>query len=219
MVVGTDGNAAAHVDDDKVQILVALAVLLGKAAGHGLLVQGVEDGAAGQLRHAGNAGLGGQFVNHHGVHDVAGHTQGIADLPGQDAAQVGGVLALDAGLQVSQQGVADGVGAAGNGLEQTAAADDDVQALGVAVFLFQEVQDDLLAEVFLVNDAGVFGNLLGGMTQRFLEQQGLVLEHANLGGGGAGVNDQRFDGHDIFSLSFLIPLSDRRPQRQPGRWS
>ena len=195
VVMRTDGDTAAHVDDDEVQILVALAVLLGKAAGDGLLVQRVEDGAARQLRHSGNAGLIGQLVNNNGVNDVAGHAQGIADLAGQNTAQVGGMLALHTGLQVSQQGITDGVGAAGDGLEQAAAAHDDVQGLGVAVFLLQEVQNDLLAEVLLVDDAGVLGNLLGGVAQRFFKQQGLVLEHADLGGGGAGVDDQGFDGH------------------------
>ena len=195
MVVGTDGNAAAHVDDDKVQILVALAVLLGKAAGHGLLVQGVEDGAAGQFRHAGDAGLVGQLVDNDGVNDVAGDAQAVADLAGQDAAQVGSVLALDAGLQVSQQSVADGVGAAGDGLEQAAAADDDVQALGGAVLLFQKVQDDGLAEILLVDDTGVLGDLLRGMAQGFLKQQGLVLKNTNLGRGRTRVDDQCFNRH------------------------
>ena len=91
------------------------------------------------------------------------------------------MLALDTGLQVSQQSVADGVGAAGDGLEQTAAADDDVQALGGAVLLFQKVQDDGLAEILLVDDTGVLGDLLRGMAQGFLKQQGLVLKNTNLG--------------------------------------
>ena len=77
------------------------------------------------------------------------------------------MLALHTGLQVSQQGIADGVGAAGDGLEQAAAAHDDVQGLGVTVFLLQEVQNDLLAEVLLVDDAGVLGDLLGRVAQRF----------------------------------------------------
>ena len=110
------------------------------------------------------------------------------------------MLALHAFFQVGQQGVAHGVGAAGNGLEQAAAAHDDVQALGVAVLLFQEVQDDLLAEILLGDHARVFGDLLGGMAQRFLEQQRFILEHADLGGGGAGVDDQRFNGHKNFSF-------------------
>ena len=197
--MGAHRDAAAHVDDDEVQVLVAGAVLLGIAAGHGLLVQGVEDGAAGQLGHTGQAGLVGQLIHHHRVHDVAGHAQLVPDLPGQDAAQVGGVLALHALYQVGQQGVADGIGAAGDGLEQAAAADDHVQALGVAVFLFQEVQNDLLAEVLLVDDACIFGDLLGGMAQGLLKQQRFILEHAHLRGGRAGIDDQRFDRHTISS--------------------
>ncbi len=218
VVVGTDGNAAAHVDDDKVQILVALAVLLGKAAGHGLLVQGVEDGAAGQFRHAGDAGLVCQLVDNDGVNDVAGDAQAVADLAGQDAAQVGSVLALDTGLQVSQQSVADGVGAAGDGLEQAAAADDDVQALGGAVLLFQKVQDDGLAEILLVDDTGVLGDLLRGWRRVSSNSRVSSSKNTNLGRGRARVDDQRFNRHLKRLLLFLIQPS-RRPQRRPGRWS
>ena len=95
----------------------------------------MEDRAAGQLRHAGNAGLVGQLIHNNGVDDVTGDAQAVADLAGQDAAQVGCVLALHTGFQVSQQGIADRVGATRNGLEQTAAADDNVQAFGRAVLL------------------------------------------------------------------------------------
>ena len=206
VVVCADGNAAAHVDDNEVEILVTLAVLLGIAAGHGLLVQRMEDRAAGQLRHAGNAGFVGQLIHNNGVDDVAGDAQAVADLAGQDAAQVGSVLALDTGLQVSQQSVADGVGAAGDGLEQAAAADDDVQALGGAVLLFQKVQDDGLAEILLVDDTGVLGDLLRGMAQGFLKQQGLVLKNTNLGRGRTRVDDQRFNRHLKRLLLIMVSL-------------
>ena len=162
--------------------------------------------------------LVGQLVDNDGVNDVAGDAQAVADLAGQDAAQVGSVLALDTGLQVSQQSVADGVGSAGDGLEQAAAADDDVQALGGAVLLFQKVQDDGLAEILLVDDTGVLGDLLRGMAQGFLKQQGLVLKNTNLGRGRTRVDDQRFNRHLKRLLLFLIQPS-RRPQRRPGRWS
>ena len=206
VVMGADRDTAAHVDDDEVQLVVALAVLLGKAAGNGLLVQRMENRAAGQLRHTGNARLIGQFIDDDGVNDVAGHAEGVADLAGKDAAQIGGMLPLNTGLQVSQQGIADGIGAARNGLEQAAAADNDIQRLGVAVLLLQEVENYLLAEILLINDAGILGDLLGGVAQRFFKQQGLILKHADLGGGGAGIDDQSFDGHDK-CLLFLHSLA------------
>ena len=94
--VGTDGNAAAHVADDEVQLLIFLALLLGKALGHGLLVQGVENadtleqGMTGIARHISH------LIDDHGVHDVGGDAQLVADLAGDQAAQVGGVLTLNA---------------------------------------------------------------------------------------------------------------------------
>ena len=191
VVMGADRDTAAHVDDDEVQLVVALAVLLGKAAGNGLLVQRMENRAAGQLRHTGNARLIGQFIDNHRVHDVAGHAQRITDLAGKDAAQIGGMLPLNTGLQVSEQRIADGIGAARNGLEQAAAADNDIQRLGVAVLLLQEVENDLLAEIFLINDAGILGDLLGGVAQRFFKQQQEYVGHIN------GQVEEVYGGHTV----------------------
>ena len=189
VVVCANGHAAAQMDDDQVQLVVLFAGLLGKAAGDCLLVQRVENRAAGQLGHTGQARLVGQFIDNDGVHDKAGYAQLVADLACQNAAQIGGVLTLHAGLQVCQQGIGHGVGAAGDGLQQAAASHDDVQGFGVAVLLCQKVKDDLLAEILLVNDGGVLGNFLGGVAQGFLKQQGFILKNADLGGGGTGVDD------------------------------
>ena len=114
------------------------------------------------------------------------------------------MLPLNTGLQVSEQRIADGIGAARNGLEQTAAADNDIQRLGVAVLFLQEVKNDLLAEILLINNAGILGDLLGRVTQRFFKQQGLILKHTDLGGGGAGIDDQSFDGHWERLLFYIL---------------
>ena len=135
--VGADGNAAAHVADDEVQLLILLALLLGEALGHGLLVQGVENadtleqGMTGIARHIGH------LIDDHGVHDVGGDAQLVADLAGDQAAQVGGVLTLNADGAVRDHVVVDGVGAAADGTQQTAAAADGGQGAGVEALLAQ----------------------------------------------------------------------------------
>ena len=215
--MGAHGDAAAHVNDDQVQLLIAKAVLLGVAASHRLLVQGVEDAAAGQFGHTGDTGNVSQLVHHHGVNDKGRNANLVPNLPGEDSAQIGGVLTLYAGFQIGKQSVGDGVGAAGDGLEQAAAADDHVEGLDVAVLLLEEVQDDVLAEVLLVDDGGVLGDLLGGMAKRLLEQKSLVLEHAHLGGGGTGIDNQALDRHSWYSS--LMRSSWPRPPRQPERWN
>ena len=70
--VSAHGHATAHVADDEVQGLIGLADLLGVALGHGLLVQGVENAAAGDEGVAGVAGQRRQFIHHGGIHDVGG---------------------------------------------------------------------------------------------------------------------------------------------------
>ena len=57
-----------------------------------------------------------------------------------------------------------------------------------------------------ISDAGVLGDLLGGVAQRFFKQQGLILEHTDLGGGGAGIDDQSFDGHCVTSPFYILWL-------------
>lgn len=78
--VSTHGHAAAHVADDEVQGLIGLADLLGVALGHGLLVQGVENAAAGDEGVAGVAGQRRQLIHHGGIHDVGGDVQRRTDL-------------------------------------------------------------------------------------------------------------------------------------------
>ena len=64
--------------------------------GHGLLVQGVELADPLDQGMAGIAGNGLQLVHHGGVGNEGGDAQLVADLPGDEAAQIAGVLTLDA---------------------------------------------------------------------------------------------------------------------------
>ena len=188
--VGADGAAAAHVADDKVQVLILPAVLLGIALGNGLLVQGVEDAGAMEQGMAGIAGHVGQLVHHHGVHNVGGDAQLVADLPGQQTAQVGGMLPLNAHGAVADQPVADGVGAAADGGQQTAPAGNGGQGRNVEALVIQGLHHQLAPPVLLGGDGIKFVDLLGAVAQRLVEKQGFVLIDADLGGRGARVDDQ-----------------------------
>ena len=115
-----------------------------------------------------------------------------------------------------------GVGAAGDGLEHAAAAYYHVQALDIELLCLQKVSDDFLAEILLVYDIGELTDLLRGMPQRLLEQQCLVLEHADFRGGRTGIYDQTFYGHLIFlliSAPYLPRPAPRHGRRISGRES
>ena len=86
VVMRTDGDTAAHVDDDEVQILVALAVLLGKAAGNGLLVQRMENTSSGKLRHTGKARNRLQLIHIDRIYDIRRNSDLITDFPCKDTA-------------------------------------------------------------------------------------------------------------------------------------
>ena len=196
--MGAHGHAAAHVANDEVQLLILLAHFLGVALGHGLLVQGVELADALDQGMAGIAGNGLHLVHHGGVCDEGGHAQLVADLAGDEAAQVAGVLALYAGHAVSQQSVGGGVGAAADGLDQAAPGADAGELLHVEVVLGQGLLHQLLTPAFLIGNGSKLGDLLGRMPQRLVKEQGVIFKHTDLGRGGAGVDNKDVVGHGCF---------------------
>ena len=149
---------------------------------------------------AGIAGDGLHLVHHGGVCDEGGNAQLVADLAGDEAAQIAGVLPLHADHAVSQQLVGGGIGAAADGLDQTAAGADGRQHFDVKIVFTQSIFHQLLAPLLLVGNGGKLGDLLGGMPQSLVKEQGVVFKHADLGGGGAGIDNKNVVGHDRFLL-------------------
>ena len=198
--MGTHRHAAAHMADDEIQLLVLLAHLLGIALGHGLLVQGVELADSLDQGMAGIAGNGLHLVHHGGIGNEGGDAQLVADLPGDETAQVAGMLTLDACYAIGQQGIGGGVGAATNGLYKAAPGADGRELLHVEVVLGQGLLHQLLTPAFLVGNGGKFCDLLGGMTQGLVKEQGVIFKHADLGRGGAGVDNKNVIRHSDFLL-------------------
>ena len=208
--MGADGNAAAHVADDEVQILILLALLLGEALGHGLLVQSVENADALEQGVAGIAGHVCHFIDDHRVDDVGGDAQLVADLAGDQAAQIGGVLPLHADGAVLDHVVIDSVCTAANGTQQAAAAGDGGQGAGVEALLAQRLHYQVAAPVLLGGDGVELGDVLCAVAQGLVKQQRLVLVYTDLGGGGAGVDHKNSERHDrfppmLFSSALFAP--------------
>ena len=204
--VGTDGNAAAHVADDEVQLLIFLALLLGKALGHGLLVQSVENADALEQRMTGIARHISHLIDDHRVNDVGGDAQLVADLAGDQTAQVGGVLPLHADGAVLDHVVVDGVGAAADGTQQTAAAGDGGEGAGVEALLAQRLHHQIAPPVLLGGDGVELGNILRAVAQGLVKEKLLVLVHTDLGGGGAGVDHKNSVRHSGFPPKFICSV-------------
>ena len=204
--VRANADAAAHVADDQVQLVIARAVLLGIALGDGLLVQRVELAAALDQGMAGVFRDGRHLVHHGRVDDVGGDIQLVGNLAGEDAAEVRRMLSLHALDEVDHDGRRHLIGAAGDRLHQAAAAADGAQLLHVEVVLCQRLEHQLLAEVLLIGDCRELGNLLRAVAQGLVEEQLLILKHADFRGGGAGVNHQNFVRHDCFLLNYYDSL-------------
>ena len=149
------GAAAAHMHHDQVQLFVGDTGFLGVSSGNSLLVQGMEDTSSGKLGASRISGNRLQLIYNNRVNDKGRNADGIADFPCQDAAQVGSVLSLIADFQIVKQIVAHLVGAARDGLKQSAAPYDEIQGMDVKILLLQEVRDNFLTEILLVDDGGV----------------------------------------------------------------
>ena len=155
----------------------------------------MELGAAGHRRVAGEAGHVPQLIHHRGVRHEGGDAQLVADLPGDEGPQVGGVLALGPGHAVAQQGVGGAVGAAADGGQHAAPAADGAEGMGVEALFRQGVQHQAAAPFLLLRDGGKGADLRGGVAQGFVKEQGLVGKHADFGGRGAGIDHKDVMGH------------------------
>ena len=184
------GNAAAHVGHNQIQRIIGNAFFFCVAFCYSLLIQCVEDTDARKLRKSGIAGHRFQLVHNHRIYNIGRNSQRFGDFPGQQAAQVGSVLPLEADPQIVKQGFTGGVGAARNGFQQTAPAHDSRQLLDVKIFAFQKIQNQLFTEIHLLHNQVVGSQLLGGVAQRLFEQQRLILENADFCGCGARIDDQ-----------------------------
>ena len=88
--VGADGDAAAHVADDQVEVAVERLVLLGVTARRGDLVQRVADGLAADGLHPRNLHPLRHLVHHHRIDDVGGDAVPPHQVAGDQRAEVRG---------------------------------------------------------------------------------------------------------------------------------
>ena len=68
--------------------------------------------------------------------------------------------------------------------------------------LFQCVHDQLLAPLLLIGNRGEFRDLFGRMTERFVKEHLFIVEKADLGGSGTGVDDKDSVSHFLFLLLY-----------------
>jgi len=188
--VGGDGYPAAQVGDDEIEIGVPAPQVLSGAVGHRLVVERVKDADAGQLGQPGQPGDGLELVHHHRIDDECRRAAPLRQLMGQDAAEVGGVLAHLALAQVFEHRFGHGVGPSLDGAQKPAAADDGLQGIERDGFSREEIQNRLEPEGVLVRDGGILADHVLVVAEGLGAAQGPTLKHRNLGRGGAGIDRQ-----------------------------
>ena len=193
--MGGDGDAPVHVADDQVQFLVALAQLFGVNGGNALLVQHMSLGTAVQSRDAGEAGIVPQLVHVGGVHGVHGFAVLAAQLVGQHDPQLCRVVAAAlVGGGVPYQPPVDLHDPGGLGIGAAAPADEHVHVGGGHAVGLQKGKQHLLAHGHLIVGGGVFQQLRGVVEDALGADILFVFKVTDLGGGGAGIDDQHFYG-------------------------
>ena len=208
-----NGDAAAHVADDGGGVLRLAAGFPQVPAHDGAGVQGVEQGAARELRNAAHVALGQHFIGHRRIRHVGDAraerrrqafllpelVDVVGDVVADQGAQVAGVVALPArgqdfphvGVHVVDTGDARG--------EQAAAAHDDVDVFQVDALLSEGADDGVRTHLVLVHHVGEMGQLGDGVFQFLFQDAFPVLVNGELGGDGARVHNE-----DDPPLAFLV---------------
>ena len=140
---------------------------------------------------AGEAGVVAVLVHVRRVDGECRLRELLGELPRQHHPELGRVLrAADAGDGVVEEPPVDCGEPTGLGVGAAAAADEGVDRGGVDPLVAEHVEDDAAAEVELVVDVRELEELRRVVEEAVLEARGLVLEEADLGRGGPGVDDE-----------------------------
>ena len=145
----------------------------------------------------------GHFVHTHRIHKESRNSHHVSQLLGQICAQIGGMLPVGRLLHIAHHGIADGVGAGGDGPVQAAPAAHSVKIGQLIAALRHRIQNGLLPVVRLINDPVKLIQLLRGVVDALFEDLLVFVEHSDLCGSCAGVDDQNLHPF-LLLLSSLI---------------
>lgn len=153
-------------------------MVLGIAAGNGLLVERMPDAVARQQRRTRNLGLGSQLIDHTRVGHETRATDLLGNLVSDDAALVAGVLVEGLALVLDHL-IIDTEDTRFDGLGKSATTDDGVELHGKTMLLHL-CDDQILAHLILVGDTLILLQLLAGVVDGCFKDQVLVVGNGNL---------------------------------------
>ena len=189
--------------DDKVQLLIMLAVLTRIAQGHGAAVEHMAEAAALDVDKAGDLGDVCQLAGRHGVVDIGGDAERRSDLAGQQAAEVRGVRLAEV---VVHKGMAQvfvhKVAARLQAEDKAAAANNGCKLLRMHAAAVEKIADDGQTHRHLIADAMILLQCSGIMLQILLQKLLRPVVERQLRAGGAGIDDQKL--HSAFSSRLLL---------------
>ena len=190
--VGADRDAAAHVADDQVQVLVERLVLARIAARGGDLVERMADDLAPDRLHARDLHALGGLVHHHRVDDESRLARPLDQLAGDQRAQVRRVIRSVPGQQVVAHPVVHVVGAVRDRPEQATATGHGVQVVHRQPVFGQGAQHQVLAHGVLLDDPLAFERMQFGRGVLDLGRERLDIPfvQGDLRAGRAGVDGQ-----------------------------
>ena len=188
--VRVDGDAAAEMGGDEVQVLVALPLLVSIPDAHGAGVEGMAEAWPRELPGARETREVLELVDGHAVVDVAGKADCARELVGDHRGKVRGVELAGPVAKGVEHRVVHDIGAGLYWREYAAPRDDAGEVTDRHVVRFEEGPDRGSAHGKLVVDVGEFRHVLGLVLDGFAAALGVAVEEGDLGGSRAGIDDE-----------------------------
>jgi len=192
LLMGCSGDAAAQMGHHEVALIVGLAQHGGSLAGHAAMVEGVDEADALHLGKAGDTGHIGQLVHRNGVYEISGNVGALGQFPGQQAAQIGGVLLAGMVKHLVHHVLIDAVGTGYHRFGKAAASRNCLQLGQREARLIQSGADHGKTIVQLIQHAGEGRQIGRCVADGFGVDGGFILINRNFRGSRTGVNDQNF---------------------------
>lgn len=168
-------------NDDKVQVLVPHAFLLGIGTRHRFLIQGMENRHALDVGMARDPGYVLHLVDHHRI----GHERTRVGLPGnvvsEQGTEVGGVVSYRTVTDIVDHRLVHLIYARLDRFDESAPADHGIDVGEGHPRLLHGIEDDALTEIELVEHARKREQLFGRMAERDLTHGLIVLINGDLG--------------------------------------
>ena len=190
--MGCGGNAAAQMGNNEVALIIGLSLHGSSLAGHAAMIQSMNKADALHLGKAGDAGHIGQLVHRNRVNKISRNVGALCQFPGQQAAQIGGMLLAGMVQHLIHHIFVNAVSTGNDRLGKAAASRNGLQLGQREARLVQCGTDHTQTVLQLVQHTGEGRQIGGGVADGFGVNGIFILINCDFCRGGTGIDDQNF---------------------------